>query len=82
MVYRKNFDIVIYQGDKVDESQGCFILWFLCVLCEYVWCGISGHALNAKASKFPGTKMCICLQGTPYSESLKFPGTKWGVRLR
>ena len=29
-----------------------------------------------------GTKMRICLQGTSYSESLKFPGTKWGVRLR
>lgn len=24
----------------------------------------------------------ICFQGTSYSESLKFPGTKWGVRLR
>lgn len=28
-----------------------------------------------------GTKMCICLQGTPYSESLKSWGTKWGVRF-
>lgn len=31
--------------------------------------------------KWCGTKMSICLQGTPYSESLKFPGTKWGVRF-
>lgn len=45
-------------------------------------CGISWHALNAKASKVVVLKYVICLQGTPYSESLKFPGTKWGVRLR
>jgi hypothetical protein len=51
LVYRKNFDIVICQRDKVDESQGCFILWFLWVLCGHVWCGISGHALNVRALK-------------------------------
>jgi len=50
LVYRKNFDIVICQRDKVDESQGYLVSGF-CVWCGHVWCGISGHALNAKASK-------------------------------
>lgn len=50
---------------SITTNRGCFILWFLCVLCGHVWCGISGHALDAKASKVVVLKMCICLQGTP-----------------
>nr|DAX83020.1 MAG TPA: hypothetical protein [Caudoviricetes sp.] len=52
------------------------------MLCGHVWCGISGHALITKSDFCGVLKYVICLQGTPYSESLKFPGTKWGVRLR
>lgn len=33
------------------ERFGITHLWFLCVLCGHVWCGISWHSLNAKASK-------------------------------
>lgn len=51
-------------------------------LCEHVWCGISRYALNTRSDFCVVLKMCICLQGTSYSESLKFPGTKRGVRLR
>lgn len=45
-------------------------------------CGISRYALNTRSDFCVVLKYVICLQGTPYSESLKFPGTKRGVRLR
>lgn len=35
-----------------------------------------------KEVNFGSTKMCICLQGTPYSEGFESCGTKRGVRLR
>lgn len=59
--------------------------WLICLggFCvSMCGCGILGMPLNAKASKVVVLKYVICLQGTSYSESLKFPGTKWGVRLR
>lgn len=82
MVYRKNFDIVIYQGDKVDESQGCFILWFLCVLWGHVGCGISWHALITKSDFCRVVKCGWEVLAESYHEEGKSCGTKWGVRLR
>jgi hypothetical protein len=38
LVYRKNFDIVIYQRDKVDESQGYLVSGFF--VCGVGMCGV------------------------------------------
>jgi len=41
LVYRKNFDIVICQRDKVDESQRIKHPWLLCV--SMCGCGHMGY---------------------------------------
>lgn len=38
LVYRKNFDIVICQRDKVDESQGYLVSGFF--VCFVGMCGV------------------------------------------
>lgn len=54
----------IYLGVFCRYRPGMVNL-FWASLCEHVWCGISWHALNAKASKVVVVKYVICLQGTP-----------------
>ena len=79
----ENYEKVKYEIIKVidflrhaETNLGMLGLWLLCV-----WCGISGHASNMRCQKVVVLKMCICPQGTPYSESFESCGTKRGVRL-
>lgn len=53
-------------------------------VCYVGMCGVGylGMPLSRRVIFVGVLKTCICLQGTSYSESLKFPGTKWGLRLR